>query len=113
VVLPHRSPAPLRTAVRNRIRGQTGCPYCAHKLPTPTTCLASVAPHLTTEWHPTRNGTLSPTDVLPRSDSPVWWQCPDGHEWATTPGTRLTGSGCPDCAARNRPPVHRPTETTP
>ena len=98
-----------RAAIGNRVRGRTGCPYCAHTLPTPTTCLAAVAPHLLPTWHPTRNGALSPTDVLPYSATPLWWQCPHGHEWAIAPMTRLagTGTGCPDCAAHNRPPVRR------
>ncbi len=98
-----------RAAIGTRVSGQTGCPYCAHKRPTPTTCLAAAAPHLVRDWHPTRNGALSPTDVLPHSATPVWWKCPDGHEWAIAPMTRLagTGTGCPDCAAHNRPPVRR------
>jgi len=61
------------------------------------------SPQLLRESHSTRNGFLSPTDVLPRSNTPVWWRCPDGHEWATAPITRLDGRGCPDCAARTRP----------
>ena len=72
--------------------------------------LAAVAPHLAAQWHPIRNRDVSPTDVLPRSNTPVWWQCPDHHDWAATPADRLggTGTGCPDCAARNRPPIRRP-----
>jgi len=79
-------------------------PYPAH----PTTSLAGTAPHLLGDWHPTRNGDLSPTDVLPHSRTPVWWQCPEHHEWAAAPGNRLTGTGhgCPDCAAHARLPVH-------
>ena len=105
-----------RTPVVSRTRGQTGCPFCAHKRPTPTTCLAAAAPDLIPEWHPTRNATLSPTDVLPHSGVPVWWQCPDHHEWVTAPANRLAGAGtgCPDCAARNRPPVrHQPAHSSP
>lgn len=95
--------------VVDRDHGHTDCPYCAHQLPTPTTCLAAAAPQLLPDWHPTRNGALSPTDLLPRSAVPVWWQCPDGHEWAAAPTARLAspGHGCPACAARARPPVHR------
>ncbi len=105
-----------RAAVGNRVRGQTGCPYCAHKRPTPTTCLAAAAPHLIPDWHPERNGALSPTDVLPYSGTPVWWQCSEHHEWAASPAARLTGTGhgCPDCAAAARPPVtDRRTGSTP
>jgi len=93
--------------VVTRDRGQTGCPYCAHKRPTPATCLAAVAPQLLGDWHPDRNGALSPTEVLPGSNTPLWWRCRYGHEWAAAPVTRLAGRGCPDCAARHRPPVHQ------
>jgi len=94
----------------DRDHGHTDCPYWAHQRPTPTTCLAAAAPQLLPDWHRTRNGNLSPTDVLPRSAKVVWWQCPDGHEWAAAPTARLagTGRGCPTCAARNRPPVRPP-----
>ena len=96
-----------RSMISNRVNGRTGCPYCAHTRPTPTTSLAGVAPHLLGDWHPTRNSALSPTDVLHHTGTPVWSQCPDGHEWAASPANRLTGTGhgCPDCAARNRPPA--------
>ena len=105
-----------RARIASRVNGRTGCPYCAHTRPTPATCLAATAPQLIPEWHPTRNGDLSPTDVLPYSNVPVWWQCVEHHDWATTPAHRLvgTGHGCPDCATRNRPPVHRPAaDSTP
>ncbi len=104
-----------RAEIVDRARG-TGCPYCDHKRPTPATCLAAAAPHLLGDWHPERNGALSPTDVLPHSGTPVWWQCPEYHEWAASPANRLTGTGhgCPDCAAAARPPVTgRRTGSTP
>jgi len=103
-----------RAGIIDRTRGRTGCPYCAHTRPTPTTCLAAVAPQLIPEWHPTRNKDLSPTDVLPYSATAVWWRCPDHHEWATTPAARLAGgTSCPDCAARNRPVHHQPARPAP
>jgi len=102
-----------RAPVVNRVRGQTGCPYCAHTRPTSSTCLAAAAPHLITQWHPTRNDTLSPTDLLPHTATPVWWECHDHHEWSATPATRLAGHGCPDCAARSRPHVHSRTPGPP
>jgi hypothetical protein len=67
-----------RATVRHRVRG-TGCPYCAGKLPTPGRNLGVVYPDIATEWHPDRNGDLSPTDVLPHSHITVWWHCSEGH----------------------------------
>lgn len=100
-----------RAAVANRVRAGTGCPYCAHKRPTPSTCLAAAAPHLTTQWHPDHNATLSPTDLLPQSHTPVWWRCGAHHEWRASPADRLSGRSCPDCAARRRP-LRPPAQTS-
>lgn len=78
--------------VRNRTRSRGGagsqCPYCCGRLATPENNLAVLDPTLAAQWHPTRNGELSPTDVLPRSRREVWWLCPAGHEWAATPRAR-------------------------
>ncbi len=49
--------------VRSRTRG-SGCPYCAGRLPTADTCLAARDPVLAGQWHLTRNGTLTPADVV-------------------------------------------------
>jgi hypothetical protein len=91
-----------RAPIRNRVRGNTGCPYCAHKLPTYETSLAASSPQLGDEWHPDLNGWLSPADVLARSSRRVWWRCGLGHTWEAAPGQRARGTGCPTCA-RARP----------
>jgi hypothetical protein len=58
---------------------------------------------LAAEWHPSRNGTLQPSDVSCNSHMEVWWLCPKGHEWKKSPGYRVTlakrGSQfiCPIC----------------
>lgn len=36
---------------------------------------------LMAEWHPTKNNTLSPTQVASKSGKKVWWKCNYGHEW--------------------------------
>ena len=62
--------------------------------------LAEVNPALAKEWHPTKNGDLTPMDVFPKSSVIVWWKCSKGddHEWIATPGTRSKGVGCSVCA---------------
>lgn len=58
---------------------------------------------LVAEWHPTRNGSLQPEDVLAGSGSKVWWLCDRGpdHEWEAQVRSRsIRGSGCPFCAHR-------------
>lgn len=50
------------------------------------------------EWHPTRNGNLTPRDVTVGSNRKVWWLCSIGHEWTATVNDRGHGNGCPYCS---------------
>ncbi len=81
-------------------RGQ-GCPFCAGKRVSVTNALATVAPELAAEWHPTRNGPLTPRDVTRGSHRLVVWQCrrDERHVWSSTVHARR---GCPFCANRQR-----------
>ncbi len=82
-----------------RTKNGTGCPYCAGRQPSPERNLAVLHPNLAAQWHPTKNGELSPTDILPRSIARVWWRCPAGHEWDAILESRTkSGAGCPTCA---------------
>jgi hypothetical protein len=54
-------------------------------------------PHLAKEWHPTKNGNLSPRDVTPASGVKVWWICEKRHEWEAVIYSRTIGMGCPFC----------------
>jgi Probable Zinc-ribbon domain len=82
--------------VNNRFKGN-GCPYCSGHQVTKETCLAVKNPILAREWHPTKNGSLLPSDVLPQSNMKVWWRCKNGHDWTATIDNRSNGRGCPDC----------------
>ncbi len=66
-----------------------------------TNSLASLCPEIAEQWHPTKNGNLTPSGVTASSNKKVWWKCPEGpdHEWPTTINNR-TGltHGCPVCA---------------
>ena len=56
-------------------------------------------PSLAKEWHPKKNGTITPKDVTPGSNKRVWWICIKGHEWkAPILRRKITGSGCPYCS---------------
>jgi hypothetical protein len=53
-------------------------------------------PKLAKEWHPTKNGSLTPNDITSGVDYKVWWLCPTcGHEWKATVVHRKNGVGCP------------------
>ncbi len=71
------------TAVQNRTRIGSGCPYCRGMRATADHSLATKFPAVAREWHPTKNGDLAPADVTPRSGRSVWWQCKKDarHVW--------------------------------
>ena len=89
-----------QAVVYSRGAGQK-CPYCVSKrVLVGENDLASQNPELIAQWHPTRNGKLTPADVLAGSHRLVWWVCEKGHEWQATVKSRANGTGCPVCANR-------------
>lgn len=87
--------------IRSRVDG-CGCPVCANRAVAPgVNDLASRFPKLAQEWHPTKNGTLTPQKVTSGTKRKVWWRCEKGHEWRVSVQSRtLDGTGCPVCAGR-------------
>ena len=78
--------------------GGARCPYCAGIRPVPgVNDLATAAPALAAEWHPTKNGALTPRELLANSKKLVWWRCEKGHEYTASPKSRACGGGCPIC----------------
>lgn len=75
------------------------CPCCAGKKIVFSNCLVTIAPQIAKKWHPTKNGKLTPFEVLPKSGKRVWWKCPvaDDHEWEAPVGNVGSGSDCPCC----------------
>src|SRR5262249_388119 len=45
------------------LSNKAGCPYCAGKKVSAENCLLTVNPEVAAEWHPTKNGSLTPADV--------------------------------------------------
>jgi len=60
--------------------------------------LAYMFPELAKEWHPTKNGDLSPKDITFGSGKKIWWKCNKGHEWDDTILHRSQGRNCPYCS---------------
>ena len=87
--------------INDRSSGR-GCLCCAGYKVVPSNCLATLHSELAKEWHPTKNGDLTPNDVTPGSHKKVWWKCNKGydHEWEIGVEKRLRGDGCPICAGR-------------
>lgn len=62
--------------------------------------IAATHPELAREWHPTKNGVLTPDMVTSGANKKVWWQCLKGHEWEAMINSRAIGRGCPICTGR-------------
>lgn len=78
----------------NRFKGKSRCNICYKE----ENSLANQRPDLVKEWHPTRNGTLTPNDVTFGKHDKAWWLCTEcGHEWQATITNRTKGRGCPEC----------------
>ena len=59
-------------------------------------------PHLVNEWHPTKNGELTPKEITTGISRKIWWLCPKGHSYDSRIYSR-TGKrkdGCPYCAGQ-------------
>ena len=86
-------------SVASRSNG-SGCPICVSQKVVTSNCLATLDPKLASEWHPTKNGKLTPFDVSTGSGKKVWWKCPKGddHEWAANVVNRIKAKGCPICS---------------
>lgn len=65
--------------------------------------LATTHPELVEEWHPTKNGELTVTQVTAGSGIKVWWLGTCGHEWQISPHHRTSGSQCYQCLGRRKP----------
>ena len=83
--------------ISNRAKGRN-CPICGNKkVLSGYNDLETQSPELAKQWHPTKNGKLMPTDVLPSSSKKVWWLCEKGHEWQATINNRQKRN-CPECS---------------
>ena len=84
--------------ISSRVRGN-GCSICTGHKTVQSNCLATLNPKLSKQWHPTKNGKLTPFDVSENSSKKVWWKCSKGddHEWTSTISNRTRGSKCPNC----------------
>jgi hypothetical protein len=63
-----------------------------------TSTLAEMRPDLAGQWHPTRNGILTPDTVPAETRRRAWWVCPRGHEYEVNVAARVQdGAACPEC----------------
>lgn len=88
-----------KAQIANRSHGK-GCPYCAGKKVGSDNNLLVINPELAHQWHPKKNGDLTPAQVMPGTHKSVWWVCGKGHEWKARIADRSHGRGCPYCAGQ-------------
>ena len=76
-----------------------GCPICSNKKVVLSNSMATTHPELAAEFHPTKNGDLTPETVLAGTNKKLWWKCPKGddHEWQAPGNNRTKGTGCALC----------------
>jgi Probable Zinc-ribbon domain len=59
--------------------------------------LATTHPTYAAQWHPTKNGDITPEMVTSGNGKKVWWLCEKGHEWDRSPMARFGGKEISEC----------------
>jgi hypothetical protein len=81
------------------------CPFCGHyELLVGFNDLATEAPEIAVEWHPSKNGELTAADVMNGSHTKFWWLCMEGHTFEQSGKKRRQEQGCPTCAVTGYSP---------
>ena len=84
-------------------KSKRGCPYCSGNRVGEDNNLLVMFPKIAKEWHPTKNGKLTPDKVAAGSSSKkVWWLCSKDHSYQSKPNSRTSkqSTGCPYCSNR-------------
>jgi len=89
-----------KAIINSRNRG-SNCPYCSGNKICNDNCLSTKFPEIAKEWHPTKNGELTPEKVMPKSHKRIWWICSQGHDWESAICSRTNGRGCYYCVKKN------------
>ncbi|WP_432176680.1 zinc-ribbon domain-containing protein [Streptomyces sp. Tue6028] len=93
--------APYLQSIANRRK--SGCPACVNRVVTENNSLLAVSPQIAAQWHPSKNGSVSPGEIVAGSNRRVWWKCARGHEWQAHVSTRVAQqTGCGICCRRQQ-----------
>jgi hypothetical protein len=100
--------------ISSRVFFGSQCPFCSNsKVWTGFNDLASTHPDLAKEWDFTKNGALTPEQVMAGTSKKVWWTCDYGHSWSAVCSSRASkGVGCPVCAGKAVQPGVNDLKTT-
>ena len=88
--------------IGDRVKYSTGCPFCKGNLRVMPGIndFGTLQPALSSEWHPSKNGDLVPSDIREFSMKKIWWSGSCGHEWVDTAAHRSSGRNCPYCSGK-------------
>ena len=98
--------------INDRVSHNSGCPFFTGAAVWPGfNDLQTINPELAAQWHPTKNGNLTPTQIAAKSNKKVWWLYPYNvpedypikslrgrhfdFEWMASPNSRNKGRDCP------------------
>lgn len=107
-------------------RSKRGCPWCCcqkrcQHMMDKTHSLQAKYPEIAKQWHPTKNGDITPNQITACSGDAHWWlcpkKCPQGceHAYKMIVGNKIKGQGCPFtgcCASSKQFCIHTSLETT-
>ena len=86
--------------ISSRALSGNGCSKCGYKnwlqdnkTSIKTNNLQETHPEVAKQWHPTKNGNITPEMRTAGSVFKAWWICDKGHEWEATINRRTKGSG--------------------
>ena len=86
---------------RNSRSRPSGCPYCSptRKLASAENNMANTRPDLAKYFHPQKNGSDRPENLVEGTGKLLWWICEQGHEWQQRGYAMLKTKGhvCPTC----------------
>jgi hypothetical protein len=87
-------------AIQSRTASKSGCSYCSGKKVGNENSFLILFPEIAKEWHPTKNGKLTPDMVTYGSSKKVWWLCSENHSFESIiyNRTRKSGFKCPYCS---------------
>lgn len=77
------------------------CPICSRrKVLKGVNDLETLFPRIAKEWHPVKNGNLTPSEISRGSNKKFWWKCSKcEYEWEARVADRtIDSTGCPACA---------------
>ena len=94
-----------KSTIQSRTNQKSGCLYCSGRRVSSDNSLAHLFTEIAAEWHPTKNGAMTPENVFNGSSKNAWWQClvHKDHEYDMPIQRRsLRKQGCPYCAGKRK-----------